>query len=66
MKLGGVLEEEGKNEKNRVMTYTGCQGQCLSDPPALPLAGVTEGEQFFVLRPLFTCLKHIVVMLYLS
>jgi len=46
MKLGLILEEEGKNEKNRVMAYTGCQGQCISDPPALPLAGVTEGEQF--------------------
>jgi hypothetical protein len=46
MKLGGTLREEEKNEKNRVMAYTGCQGQCISDPPALPVAGVTEGEQF--------------------
>jgi hypothetical protein len=46
MKLGGILEEEGMNEKNRAMAYTGCQGQCMSDPLALPLAGMTEGEQF--------------------
>jgi len=44
LKLGGLLGEEGKNEKNRVMAYTGCQGQCISDLPSLPLAGVTEGE----------------------
>lgn len=46
MKLGGILGEEGKNEENRVMAYTGCQGQCISYPLALPLARVTEREQF--------------------